>query len=251
MEKTLFFEQYRRVFALNGIEMYAADEIMDKMYEMVAHMLEVNAHTNLTAITDWNEIIVKHLADCCLAFPYIPEGAKVLDVGCGGGFPSLPMAIARPDLTVVGLDSTGKKVDYVNESAAFLGLTNLSAVCGRAEDLAKTELREAFDVVIARAVANLSVLGELCIPFVRKGGLFCAMKGANAAEEMKDAAWGCIQLGVSADPEDACHHELVFLDGSTEERTIFLMEKVERTPVKYPRSYAQIKKTPLRPKSNS
>ena len=102
MEKSLFFAEYRRVFEKNGIEQYAADEIVDKMYAMVEHMLAVNSHTNLTAITNWNEILVKHLADCCLILPYLPEGAGLLDVGCGGGFPSLPIAIARPDIMVTG-----------------------------------------------------------------------------------------------------------------------------------------------------
>ena len=246
MELNEFYDAYRKVFALNGLETYTAEETMSKMYDMVVHLLEVSAHTNLTAITDWNDIIVKHLADCCLAFPYIPEGAKVLDVGCGGGFPSLPMAIARPDLTVVGLDSTQKKVDYVNASAKLLGLDNLTAICGRAEELAHGEMRESFDVVIARAVAALPVLGELCVPFVRESGLFCAMKGARANEELELAERGLVRLGASADEEDACYHELISADGSSEERVIYLLEKVDKTPKKYPRAYAQIKKSPLK-----
>lgn len=244
MEKTLFFEQYRCVFEKNGIGEYATDDIMETMYRMVEHMLAVNSHTNLTAITDWNEIIVKHLADCCMVLPCIPKGSKVLDVGCGGGFPSLPMAIARPDLTVIGLDSTGKKVDYVNESAKLLGLNRLSAVCGRAEDLAHGDMRETFDVVVARAVASLPVLCELCIPFVREGGTFCAMKGARADEEMKTALVACQKLGASAEG-GVCRHDLVSAEGESEERVVFLLKKEEKTPEKYPRPYSQIKKKPL------
>lgn len=245
MEKSLFFAEYRRVFEKNGIEQYAADEIVDKMYAMVEHMLAVNFHTNLTAITNWNEILVKHLADCCLILPYLPEGARLLDVGCGGGFPSLPIAIARPDITVTGLDSTGKKVDYMNKSASVLGLSNLSAICGRAEDLANTELRESFDVVTARAVAALPVLCELCAPFVRVDGLFCAMKGANADEENAASLCGRTKLGLSATSEDMKRLSLVFADGHTEERCLILMKKNAKTPKIYPRPYSQIKKRPL------
>ena len=245
MEKELFFERYRHIFALNGLDAYTSEETMDKMHAMVAHMLEVNAHTNLTAITDWEEIIVKHLADCCAVLPYLPQGIRVLDVGCGGGFPSLPIAIARPDLTVLGLDSTGKKVDYVNESAKLLALGNLSAICGRAEDLAKTELRESFDAVVSRAVANFPVLCELCAPFVRVGGLFCAMKGANADLEAALASNAREKLGLSTKNEDANQFSLIFPNEQTEERTIFVMKKERHTPAKYPRAYAQIKKSPL------
>ena len=245
MEKSLFFEQYQAVFSSNGLGACATEPIMDKMYAMVSHMLEVNAHTNLTAITDWEEIIVKHLADCCLAFSYIPEDARVLDVGCGGGFPCLPMAIARPDLTVVGLDSTGKKVDYVNESAKLLGLTNLSTVCGRAEDLANTDLRESFDVVTARAVAALPVLCELCAPFVKVGGIFCALKGAKADEEVAASLRAAKVLSLTLGESGLRRHSLKSPGGAEEERCIIVAQKKEKTDKKYPRPYAQIKKKPL------
>lgn len=245
MDKKLFFDRYRRIFELNNLSAYTSDDVIDKMYAMVAHMLEVNAHTNLTAITDWEEIIVKHLADCCAVLPHLPEGARVLDVGCGGGFPSLPIAITRPDLTVIGLDSTGKKVDYVNTSASLLGLSNLSAICGRAEDLARTDLRESFDVVVSRAVANLPVLCELCAPFVRVGGIFCAMKGANAHQEALSATSARAKLGLSTNERDANDFSLVFANNQTEERTIFVIKKTAQTAPKYPRAYAQIKKSPL------
>ena len=245
MEKSLFFEKYRAVFEANGLEAYATEPIMDKMHAMVSHMLEVNAHTNLTAITDWEEIIVKHLADCCLAFSYIPKGARVLDVGCGGGFPCLPMAIVRPDLTVVGLDSTGKKVDYVNESAVLLGLSNLSAICGRAEDLANTDLRESFDVVTARAVAALPILCELCAPFVKVGGVFCALKGARADEEVATSLRAAKTLSLALRESDLHRHSLKSPSGAEEERCIVVAQKKEKTDKKYPRPYVQIKKKPL------
>lgn len=240
MEKPHFFEQYRQIFKANGLEQYATDDIMDKMYYMADNLLTVNAAMNLTAITDWHDILVKHLADSCTILPYIPTGAHVCDVGCGGGFPSFPIAIARPDITVVGIDSTGKKVNYINQTAELLGLHNLSALCGRAEDMGKSELRESFDVVTARAVANLPVLCELCIPFVRIGGSFCAMKGNPEDSEIINARSAYQQLGAPLE-EDNIHR--FSLEGET--RVILIAKKKTRTPATYPRPYPQIKKKPL------
>ena len=240
MEKTTFFDHYQQIFSENSLLDYISEPIMETMYRMVEHLLHTNASMNLTAITDWDEILVKHLADSCTILPYIPEGAKVCDVGCGGGFPSIPIAIARPDITVVGIDSTGKKVDYINGVSRLFGLGNLSAVCGRAEDLAKTEMREAFDVVTARAVATLPVLCELCIPFVRVGGIFCAMKGRSGEEELKEATNAYRLLGAPICPDDV---HVFTLNG--ESRVIFATKKQQETPAIYPRAYAQIKKKPL------
>lgn len=240
MEKSQFFEQYRKVFEENGLGQYATEPIMDQMYQMVDHMLAVNASMNLTAITDWNDILVKHLADSCTILPYLPEGTHICDVGCGGGFPSLPIAIARPDLTVVGIDSTGKKVNYINDTAKLLGLNHLSALCSRAEDLANTELRESFDVVTARAVAALPMLCELCIPFVRVGGSFCAMKGNPEDREIIAARSAYKTLGAPLS-DDNIHR--FTLEGET--RVILIAHKQTSTPKSYPRPFPQIKKKPL------
>lgn len=245
MEKQQFFEEYRKLFEKNGLSRYCDESIVDRMYRMVEHLLEVNAHTNLTAITDWNDILFKHLLDSCMVLPHIPEGARVLDVGCGGGFPSLPIAIARQDLRVTGLDSTGKKVDYVNGAASHLELRNLQAICARAEDLAKTDLRESFDVVTARAVAALPVLCELCIPFVKVGGLFCAMKGNPLSDEYPRGKTAFETLGAPINDANICRYSLQPLSGEAETRTIFLAKKQKKTPTQYPRGYGQIKKKPL------
>ena len=238
MEKSKFFEQYRTIFSANGLGAYATEDIMDKMYRMVEHMLEVNSSMNLTAITDWNDILVKHLADSCTILPYLPQGAKVCDVGCGGGFPSIPIAIARPDVTVTGIDSTGKKVNYINQTAELLGLGNLNAICGRAEELASTELRESFDVVTARAVAALPVLCELCLPFVKEGGLFLAMKAGDSEEEINEAKTAIKTLGGKI--ERVVEYEQ---EGIT--RCVVIIRKISATPKGYPRAFAKIKKNPL------
>lgn len=240
MDKSAFFERFSAIFGKNGLSQYATPEIIDKMYCMVANLLEVNASMNLTAITDWDEILVKHLADSCTILPHIPEGARVCDVGCGGGFPSIPIAIARPDITVLGIDSTGKKVRYINETAEKLGLNNLSALCGRAEDLAATELRESFDIVTARAVAALPMLCELCIPFVRVGGHFCAMKGNPEESEIQAARSAYSRLGAPLQDQNIRRFSL---EGDT--RVILVAKKQKATPKEFPRPFPQIKKKPL------
>ena len=240
MDITQFSEKYRQVFHDNHLDDYTSTETIEKMYKMVENLLKVNAAMNLTAITDWDDIIVKHLADSCTVLPYLPQNSKVCDVGCGGGFPSLPMAIARPDLKVVGLDSTGKKVDYINASAALLGLSNLSAICGRAEDFASGELRESFDVVTARAVAPLNILCELCLPLLKVDGIFCAMKGRQGDEELAQAQGAYSKLGAAISPTDV-HRFEIYGDA----RMILAVRKTKATPASYPRAYAQIKKKPL------
>ena len=245
MDKTQFLQSYKEIFEINQLSEFCDEQITLKMYRMTEYMLEVNECMNLTAITDPIEIIAKHLADSVVASRYIPKGARVCDVGCGGGFPSLPLAIARPDIGVVGIDSTEKRINYVNESAKRLGLSNLEAISGRAEDLANTEMRESFDVCIARAVANLPVLSELCIPFVKVGGCFVAMKGRLSEEEVCAAVSGCGKLGTEKLAPEQIDRYLLRSAISDDERTIICLKKVNSTPSKYPRNYSQIKKKPL------
>jgi len=240
MDLNQFTERYRQVFLDNGLGNYASPEIVERMYNMVQNMLTVNASMNLTAITDWDDIIVKHLADCCTVLPYLPQNARVCDVGCGGGFPSLPMAIARPDLKVTGLDSTGKKVDYINAAAELLKLPNLSAICGRAEDFGAGDLRESFDAVTARAVAPLNILCELCLPLVKLGGVFCAMKGRQGDDELSRARNAFQKLGAPIEADAIRRFDLC-----GDSRMIVVARKTKSTPSIYPRVYAQIKKKPL------
>ena len=165
------------------------------------------------------------------------------DVGCGGGFPSLPLAIVRPDITILGIDSTEKRINYVNESANRLGLTNLKAIAGRAEDLSNEfHLRESFDICIARAVASLPILSELCIPFVAKDGMFIAMKGRLTDAEITSAPQ---KLGTEQISENNTHHYMLKTKSGDEERCIVCLKKTGKTSEKYPRNYSQIKKKPL------
>ncbi len=230
-----FREKTEHLFDLNHVSEYATPEICDKLYKMLLRLQEFNSHTNLTAIRDEDGILVKHITDSLTLAPFLPKNVKLLDVGCGGGFPSLPIAIARPDISVTALDSTEKKVNYVKESAEILELPNLKTLCGRAEELAHLpELREHFDVVTARAVAALPMLSELCVPFVKVGGCFIAMK--SAPENAAVHKLGCKPFDI---------HEFTLVSHENEQRTILIANKISPTPTTYPRAFAKIKKNPI------
>ena len=242
INKSDFCQKAASVLTKNALGEFVSQDILDKLYALTERMLTVNEYMNLTAITDIDEIILKHYADSLVVTKYIPSDASVIDVGCGAGFPSLPLAIARPDVKITALDSTAKRINYINETAEVLGVTNITAVAARAEEAANMPLyREKFDVSCARAVARLNVLSELCIPFVKVGGSFVAMK-ANAAEELSESQTAFAKLGgefVSADTFE------LLSDISAEPRCIISVKKVAQTPKNYPRNNSQIKKKPL------
>lgn len=210
---------------------------MDKKYKAYTdYLLEVNSHTNLTTITDPSEIELKHFKDSLTVLDYIQEGDKVLDLGAGAGFPGIPLRIEKDfDLTLI--DSVNKKVNFMNEVIEILGLSNARAIHTRAEDFAK-ENREAFDVVVSRAVANMSTLSELCLPFVKVGGLFIALKGPKADEEVKAAANALEILG-----GEVIKMEGLDLDGN--ERVNVIVKKVRSCKKTYPRGQNLPKRKPL------
>ncbi len=242
MEYQEFKSLLERSLEQNGIKPLENAKI-EQFYRFTEHLLEVNAHTNLTAIRTLPEIIAKHYADSLLVADLLPEGARVLDLGCGPGFPSVPLAIARPDLTVIGLDSTEKKIRFVEDSAKLLGLKNLSAVAGRAEDRQTMQKLGAFDVVVSRAVARLNVLCELCLPYVKIEGQMIALKAAKADEELEEARSAIKTLGGKAIASEC--KELTLLSGESEPRTLICIQKEAKTPPNYPRAFAMIRKKPL------
>ena len=233
---------FREIFVRNDLEQYINHENVQKFEKLTGIMLETNQNMNITAITDVERIIPLHYADCVKIAKYIPEGTKVLDVGCGGGYPILPLAIVRPDLRITGLDSTEKKIKYVQKTANELGL-RIQTIAARAEDVAKLpDHRESYDVVIGRAVARLNVLDELCIPFVKVGGKFIAMKGLAGFDERDEAKIGIARLGGIV--VDAIEYDLNLTEQS-ERRTLILVDKVSNTPKEFPRGFGAIKKKPL------
>ena len=239
-----FREGLIRVFSENGLDGLLSDERAGALTSFALRLAEENEKYNLTALTTPEEMILRHFADCAALIPHLPDGGKVLDVGCGAGFPSLVLAILCPSLSVTALDATEKKVRFVCETADLLGLDNLSTLTGRAETLAAkgNELRESFDVVTARAVARLPVLSELCLPFVSVGGVFLAMKGPAAEREAAEAARAIPQLGGRL---EGVLSRTLRDDAETLTHAAVKIAKVKNTPGEYPRSYARILKKPL------
>ena len=213
-----------------------------EQYEKLADIiLEWNEKINVTAIKDRNEFIEKNIIDSLMPMGLIEfeDSSNVMDLGTGGGFPGLPLAIACPDKQFTLVDSVGKKLKVVEDAARQLGLKNVKVVHGRAEDLAGDKgFRERFDMVVSRAVANMSTLSEYCLPFVSLGGYFVAFKTENSEEEIAQAENAIEELGgtlagVTESEEEDNGHILV------------IVEKESKTPKKYPRKAGLPSKDPL------
>lgn len=238
-----FNSVFDAVFAANGLDIYATEQNKQTFAALCEHILEVNKIHNLTAIRDVPGVITKHFADSLTIAQHIPENATVIDVGTGGGFPTLPLAVARPDLKITAIDSTAKKIAHVQSTAHMFGLPNVTAITGRAEDLAQTNMRESFDVSTARAVSELRILCEITLPFVKVGGHLIAMKGASGQKELDNAKNAINKLGGKLVEQH--YVPLKDADGNEDGRWLFVIQKIATTPKNFPRQYAQIMKKPL------
>ena len=231
------YTKAEKLFLDNGLEY--SQSLHDKLQIYCDFLIEYNEKVNLTAITDPDEIWVKHFLDSILITKYadIPENSSVIDVGTGAGFPTVPLKLYRNDIKLTLLDSLNKRITFLNELSTKLEI-DVETLHSRAEDAAKSELyRESFDIATARAVAALPVLCEYCMGFVKVGGKFVSMKGTNedltTAEKAVKTMGGKIK-GVTD-----------YLLNGTDGRKIFIAEKISHTPIKYPRNSGQIKKMPL------
>lgn len=205
-------------------------------------LLEKNKVMNLTAITDPAEVAVRHFADClALLNAYNFNGMRVIDVGCGAGFPGLPLKLGCRDISLTLLDSLGKRVNFLEEVCDKLALSDVECLHARAEEQANEKgYRESFDIAVSRAVADLSMLSELCLPYVKVGGVFIAMKASDCDEELSRAERGIKLLG--GELEKRVDYRLF---GTDITRTALIFKKVTPTPAKYPRRFAKIKASPL------
>ena len=204
---------------------------------------EYNDKVNLTAITEEDEVNLKHYLDSVLPIlsGYFEDCASVIDVGCGAGFPSVPLKIYMPSLKFTLLDSLNKRINFLNVLTNELGLSDITTIHSRAEDGGHNEeLRQAFDICVARAVAPLNILMEYCTPFVKKGGYFIALKGREALNEVEDAKKAADILNVKL--VDTFSY---ILPGTDNERKILVYQKTGDTPKKYPRNPGKPSKNPL------
>ncbi|MDY2901224.1 MAG: 16S rRNA (guanine(527)-N(7))-methyltransferase RsmG [Candidatus Borkfalkiaceae bacterium] len=212
----------------------------EKFEKFCKILKEYNEKFNLTSITDDDGIYEKHFTDSLKGEEFFPLNAEVIEIGSGGGFPSVPLKIARDDLSFTLLEATEKKCGYLRIVGKELGFDNFNVICGRAEEFGKKEeFREKFDVATARAVARLNVLCEYCLPFVKKGGYFVAYKG-DAEEEIKEAEKAVEILGGKiVEIKD------FVLSEKSGRRNIIVIKKQRETPSEYPRLNGAIKKKPL------
>lgn len=217
-----------------------SDENYDKFSRYADLLVEWNEKINLTAITDPAGITEKHFLDSVLPYEWVnvPNGASVIDVGTGAGFPGIPLKIMRDDIRLTLLDSLNKRINFLNTVCDDLGIT-AECIHGRAEDMGTAQLREKFDVATARAVARLSVLCEYCLPLVKVGGMFVALKGSSGIDEIKDAENAIKKLG--GELITAKEYALPCGDG----RTLVIIKKIAPTPKGYPRPKGKMNKNPL------
>ncbi|MGL4972974.1 MAG: 16S rRNA (guanine(527)-N(7))-methyltransferase RsmG [Culicoidibacterales bacterium] len=232
-------EQFTNALLEHGINL---DEQQLEQYNRYWELLvEWNEKMNLTGITEKEDVYLKHFYDSLtLAFHFdITKITTMCDVGSGAGFPGIPLKIAFPHLNLTIVDSLNKRITFLNTVVSELGLENVNPVHARAEEFIEHN-RESFDLATARAVARLNMLAELCLPFVKEKGYFVAMKGASGTEELTEAEAGLKLLGGKIIEEVTLQ-----LPEEESQRSIIIVEKVKKTPKKYPRSFGQIKKKPL------
>ena len=237
------FEKFKTNMSskLASINVDLPESKIKEFFIYMNELIEWNQKINLTAIVEMNEVIDKHFVDSLTISQYINNEDKIIDVGTGAGFPGIPLKITRDDLKIDLLDSLNKRINFLNYVINELNLKNIKTIHGRAEDESnKKEKREMYDVAVSRAVANLPVLLEYLLPFVKVGGKCICMKGANVEDEIKVSAKALEELGGSI--EETVKFKLPNTDLT---RNIVIVRKIKNTPVKYPRKAGIATKSPI------
>lgn len=232
-------EKFER--GLNELGITLSEEQMQQFLTYYEMLVEKNKVMNLTAITEFDEVVEKHFLDSLsLVKVYdLTKPVRILDMGTGAGFPGIPLKIAFPELEIVLADSLNKRILFLDEVIAELGLQKITTVHARAEELARNkEYRETFDLVVSRAVANLASLSEYCVPFVKLGGKFISYKSGEIEEELTNAKRAIFLLGGKTE-------EVVKFDLYEQKRSFVLIKKEKETPKTYPRKAGTPTKSPL------
>lgn len=234
-------EQFRK--DLDSLSVSLTDEQIEQFIIYYEMLVEKNKVMNLTAITEFDEVLKKHFVDSLsLVKAYdMTQDISVIDIGTGAGFPGIPLKIAFPNMKITLLDSLNKRIGFLQEVIDTLGLEEIEALHGRAEDYAKPgKLREQFDLCVSRAVANLSTLSEYCLPYVKVGGKFISYKSEKISEEMKEAEHAISVLGGKVENQVA-----FTLPDSDIYRNLFIITKCNETPRQYPRKAGTASKNPI------
>ncbi|QOD86110.1 16S rRNA (guanine(527)-N(7))-methyltransferase RsmG [Weissella viridescens] len=236
-------EEFTAALRQNGVDL--DDHQIEQFNKYYERLVAVNEHMNLTAITDQDEVYLKHFYDSLtLAFAYPKlqdQPLNMIDVGAGAGFPSLPLKIVFPQLKITIIDSLNKRINFLSELVQELGLEDVTVVHARAEEFGgkNSPEREMYDVATARALARLNVLGELTLPFVKEHGVLLAMKGSQAQDEVEQGKQAINTLGGKIQSEI----DVTLPNGDP--RTVIVIEKVRKTPKKYPRKPGDPVRKPL------
>lgn len=227
---------------LRHIKVQLTDKQMEQFVLYYEMLVEKNKVMNLTAITEWNEVVLKHFVDSLSIDQYHKmKDQRIVDIGTGAGFPGIPLKIAFPELEVVLVDSLNKRIKFLDEVIEALQMDNIKAVHGRAEDIGHdNDFRESFDLCVSRAVANLSTLSEYCIPLVKVGGSFISYKAGNLEEELERAKSAVFKLGGKIEKVQPFE-----LPESDIQRNFVCIKKKNRTSKIYPRSAGKPTKEPL------
>lgn len=231
-------EQFIEALLKQGITL--TNKQLQQFHQYYETLIEWNNKMNLTAITQKEDVYLKHFYDSLtISFDYDFNHQSLCDIGAGAGFPSIPLKIIYPDLKITIVDSLTKRITFLKHLVEVLQLDQVEAISARAEEYAKDH-RESFDIVTARAVARLNILDELCLPLVKPNGYFITLKGLKAKEELSEAKQGIEKLGGKV------MNEVDFtLTDENDHRCNIYIQKIKTTPAKYPRAFGQIKKKPL------